>query len=126
MSSGLFKQAKNTDGYFFAPSLHHPPAGTSLGPSCHSISLRVPAAPALQTVGLGEATSQPGQAFWKRLPPAGVTHQPLSVPRSNSSSFRIPAKPTSFKARLLQAFHCLIPGEIDPGDPADGSAERAR
>lgn len=67
MSSSLFKEAKPRQ--VFCPLLAlpscHGAAGTNPGPGCHGISLWVPAAPVLQTAGLGEAASQPGQAFWK-------------------------------------------------------------
>lgn len=67
MSSSLFKEAKPRQ--VFCPLLAlpscHGAAGTNPGPGCHGISPWVPAAPVLQTAGLGEAASQPGQAFWK-------------------------------------------------------------
>ena len=93
MSSGLFKEAKQRR--VFCPLLASPPchrpAGTSPGPGCHGIS---PWVPPLQAAGLREAASQPGQTFWKGLPPPGTTHQPPSVPTSSLLSLRIPAKPT--------------------------------
>ena len=96
VSSGLLKKAKQRE--VFCPLLTLPPccgpAGTSPGPGCHGISPCIPAAPVLQAAGLREAAFQPGQAFWKQLPPPGTTHRPLSVPRSNLFSFGIPAKPT--------------------------------
>lgn len=94
MTSGPYKEAKHED-ICFSPSLHrHPAMGLPAPPQGQAVTVSpwVPAASALQAVGLGEAASQPGQAFWKWLPPPGVTHHPVPVP--GLFSFRIPAKPT--------------------------------
>lgn len=95
MSSGPYKEAKHEDIYF-SPSLHRHPAMGLPAPSPWGQAVTASpwgqAAPAPQAVGLGEAASQPGQAFWKLLPPPGATHHPVPVP--GLFSFRIPAKPT--------------------------------